>query len=413
MKTAEVVIESCAAGRGYGVAHAQNMTLFVPGTVPGDVVEISWKSPTGKRTWAIARTVRLVQSSLNRVVPFCPHACVQPEAVGESCGGCPWMAMTREEQVHWKIEMARHAFREIVLPNNIKIRVPKIDRGLRCRCRMNAAHGKLGFFATLSNQIIDVTACPMMQQPQAHEFLRSFLPRVVEIRQLQGQNAALHLTLDVPLQKGFEALSVVFPQLLGAHIGGVDFGKTGIIVDTPSVGPLTLSSAGFFQTGPEVNALILDAIDECVRQIPSPGLIVEGYAGAGNCTRVLLRYGDVIAVESDPFSCRFFNENIKLYQDTGGTVQLLPISMEQAITQIPANMRTVVLDPPRTGINAHVLQALVATAPDYVILIACDLASGARDACVWHDAGYQLKEWILIDSMPHTPHMEIVQLFMR
>lgn len=416
MKTAEVAIESCAAGRGHGVAHAERMTLFVPGALPKDVVEIRWEPPSGKRGWAVARAVRLVEASPLRAVPPCPHACTQPENVGESCGGCPWMALLREEQVRQKIAIARHAFRGFSLPDPIVPRIPGQNERLRCRSRMNAAGGKLGFFAALSSHVVDIRACPMMQHPEAHDFLRTFLPGKVpvEIRQLQGRDGAIHLTLDAPIRTGFETLSAAFPKLAGVRIAGEDFGAQGIWVDTPGFGPLRVSSAGFFQAGPEINALILEALRECLDRIDSPGPILEGYAGAGNCTRVIRQYGDAISVESDPESCRFFNENMELYKTAGGSVRLVPVPMEQfAAGPIPVKPRTLVLDPPRTGVGLQLSTALTALAPDNVILISCDPASGARDARVWIDAGYHLAHWILIDSMPHTAHMEVVQLLMR
>ncbi len=416
MKTAQATIESCAAGRGHGVAHAEGMTLFVPGTVPGDVAEIQWEPPAGKRTWAIARAVRLVQPSPHRVEPFCPYACARPEAVGESCGGCPWMAIAREEQLRQKIAIARHAFRGFPLSEAIETRIPRSDRGLRCRARMNAIGGRLGFFAALSANVIDVDACPMLQQPSAHGFLRKFLPAgsAVEVRLLQGRDESLHVTLDVPLQAAFDKLRAAAPHLAGARIAGTDAGEAGIWVDTPEYGPLRLSSAGFFQAGPEVNALILGALEECLQAIGDAGPILEGYAGAGNCTRVVRRYGDTTAVESDPASCRFFHENMESHAHAGGAVHLLPETMEQAVSSMsPGKARTLVLDPPRAGVGPRVSAALVALAPENVVLISCDPASGARDARAWLDADYRLTQWILVDSMPHTPHMEIVQRFTR
>ncbi len=409
-----VTIESCAGGRGHGVAHAGGLALFVPGAFPGDVVEIEVALPSGARRWGVARVRRLLEPSPDRVTPACVHACANPAQVAVSCGGCPWMGLALERQREQKLGIVSRAFSTARSPVPVPERILSggPDLGYRCRLRMNAVPGRLGFFAQGSREVVGIRACPMVPDPGAHAGLVPFLPPggVAELRLLYDGHGRLHLTSDVPLRAGFERLAASVPGLAGARIAGREDGLDGLAVDTPGHGPITVSSAGFFQAGPHANRMILDELAGLLGAIPDPGPLLECYAGSGNLTRVLCRFADVVAIESDPQSARFFDRNLAA-RPGPGTARLLPMKVEEAIRdrKITGSPRTVVLDPPREGLDKIANEVLVSLAPDHVILVSCDPMAGARDAAAWIRAGWNREKLVVIDTMPHTQHFEIIQ----
>ncbi|MBU1070048.1 hypothetical protein KJ975_10820 [Myxococcota bacterium] len=417
-----VTIESLAGGRGHGVAHASGITLFVPGTVPGDVVELDLTGAADRRRWLVLPALRLVHPSQHRIKPACTHACDSPEHVTEACGGCPWMNLSLEQQRVQKLAIVSRAFSStrnpVKTPSEVSTAGP--DLGYRCRTRMNAAGGHLGFFAPLSHRIVDVAACLMVPRPELHNQLRPFLPAGVassrgsgsaELRLLYGDDDRLHLTVDQALAADFATLRDAVSGLAGVRLAGRESGFEGLPVDTPGFGPVTVSSAGFFQAGPHANGLILREIERIMSGLDRPGPVLECYAGSGNLTRVLRQHADVVAVESDPQSARFFGRNLRDHPGPG-KVSLLQMSVEEAVRsrKITFSPRTIVLDPPREGIDKRANDALVALAPRFVVLISCDPMNGARDATEWIRGGYERLEFLVLDTMPHTQHFEIIQV---
>jgi tRNA/tmRNA/rRNA uracil-C5-methylase (TrmA/RlmC/RlmD family) len=405
------------------VAHAGGLTLFVPGTVPGDVVEVEPTASEGRRRWQVLPARRLVQRSPHRVVPPCPYACDPPENVAASCGGCPWMNLSLAQQRIQKLAIVARAFSSAKNP----VKTPTVvgtagpDLGYRCRTRMNTAGGRLGFFAPLSHRIVDVTACLMVPHTELHSRLRPFFAEPsrsqggsVELRLLYGDEGRLHLTVDQPLAVDFAAMRDAVPGLAGVRVAGREYGLDGLPVDTPGFGPITVSSAGFFQAGPFANGLILRELERILSGLDEPGPVLECYAGSGNLTRVLRRYADVVAVESDPQSARFFGRNLADHPGPGEAT-LLSMSVEEAVRarKITFSPRTIVLDPPREGIDKSTNDALVRLAPRFVVLISCDPMNGARDASEWLRAGYERHEFLVMDTMPHTQHFEIIQVFQK
>ena len=66
------------AAEGKAIAKVNDLVIFVPYVVPGDVVDLQIKRKKNK--YAEAEAVKFHELSPNRAVPFCQHYGV--------CGGC-------------------------------------------------------------------------------------------------------------------------------------------------------------------------------------------------------------------------------------------------------------------------------------------------------------------------------------
>lgn len=75
------------------------------------------------------------------------------------------------------------------------------------------------------------------------------------------------------------------------------------------------------------------------------------------------------------------------------------------------DLDAVVLDPPRTGAGAEVIQTIAQHRPGRVVHIGCDPATAARDAGLWRDAGYDLQEMEIVDAFGLTHHVETLMYF--
>ena len=86
-----VTIEAVAA-EGKCLFHWQDMVVFVPWCVPGDVCDAQLRRK--KHSFAEGEVVRIVKPSDKRAVPFCQHF--------GTCGGCKWQNLPYEEQLRFK-----------------------------------------------------------------------------------------------------------------------------------------------------------------------------------------------------------------------------------------------------------------------------------------------------------------------
>ena len=82
------------AAEGKAMGRYNDQVVFVPMTVPGDVVDVQIRNK--RRRFMEGVVVNYVKRSALRSEPFCEHFGV--------CGGCKWQNLPYEEQLRFKTE---------------------------------------------------------------------------------------------------------------------------------------------------------------------------------------------------------------------------------------------------------------------------------------------------------------------
>jgi len=133
---------------------------------------------------------------------------------------------------------------------------------------------------------------------------------------------------------------------------------------------------------------------------PSPGAVLELYAGSGNLTRHLVRGGatSVAACDGDPAAIARGARNVP-----EAAWSLRPPSVDAD---------TVVLDPPREGADKGHLAA-AAQARRRIVYVSCDPQTLGRDARLLRASGFELTDVVALDLIPQTFHVEVVATFAR
>lgn len=99
----ENVTISDVAAEGKSLARVNDMVVFVPFTVPGDVVDLQIRKK--KHSYCEAEVIRFIKYSKVRATPICNHFSV--------CGGCKWQNLPYEEQLKAKQRQVYDQLRRI------------------------------------------------------------------------------------------------------------------------------------------------------------------------------------------------------------------------------------------------------------------------------------------------------------
>jgi len=91
------------AAEGKSLARVNDMVVFVPFTVPGDVVDLQIRKK--KHSYCEAEVIRFVEYSKIRTAPMCQHF--------GTCGGCKWQNLPYEEQLKAKQKQVYDQLRRI------------------------------------------------------------------------------------------------------------------------------------------------------------------------------------------------------------------------------------------------------------------------------------------------------------
>jgi 23S rRNA (uracil1939-C5)-methyltransferase len=364
---------------------------FVTGALPGEQVRAVVHDQ--RRDFGKATTLEVLRSSPHRVEEPCPF-------VAAGCGGCDWQHILPAEQRRLKADIVADALRRQA---RVDIEVdlgPELPAtGYRTTVRGVAEGGRFGFRHRASHDAVPVSPCLV-----AHPILDEL---IVDGRFPDGE-----VILRVGARTG-ERLAVVHGDGEGTIV------PDGVRVVTDAqlrsgirawyheeVAGRTwrVSARSFFQARPDGAEALVDAVALALDgTLTSDAHLVDLYGGVGLFAGALGPVGQVTLVESGASSVADARVNLA---DRGAR-----ILKSEVVRWRPARADVVVADPPRTGLAAEGVKALVATHAPRLALVSCDPASLGRDAKLLAAAGYDLQTSTLIDLFPHTSHVEVVSRF--
>ncbi len=366
--------------------------VFVRGAAPGETVEA--EVLTAKKDWARAITVAVIDPSPARVTPPCASR-------RAGCGGCGWQHLTLEAQRAARVEIVIDALRRTG-----GVAAPVVEHGgavpaggYRTTVRVAAdADGLVGFRSESSHEIVAAPACLV-----AHPRLAALLP---ELRLDQG----VELTLRVSTATG--ALAARWDQAIGTVHGLPDETATGssaLLHEDVAGRRLHVSMGSFFQSGPAAAELLADTVRRSAPELEAAGLVVDAYCGVGVLAACATTAPTrIVAVETARTAVA---DAVRNLHDRQAEVVRGEFGGWHAAADDPIDV--VVADPARSGLGKPGVHALARTTTPVLVLVSCDAASLARDARLLAGVGFRHERSEVIDTFPHTTHVEAVSRFVR
>ncbi|HLQ39046.1 MAG TPA: 23S rRNA (uracil(1939)-C(5))-methyltransferase RlmD [Planctomycetota bacterium] len=139
--------------------------------------------------------------------------------------------------------------------------------------------------------------------------------------------------------------------------------------------------------------------------------VIDGYGGIGTFGLRTARAGAaaVEIVEDNPVACRDAVQNARL--NALPVVRVVPSQFHLAEFAPGADL--LIVDPPRSGLQAHGVARALAAAPRRILHIACSAPALAHDLQGLTAGGFRLAAIRLCDLFPHTDHVELATLLER
>jgi 23S rRNA (uracil1939-C5)-methyltransferase len=383
-----VEIERILPG-GFGLAHAEGLTLFVSLAAPGDVVRIQVNRVRGKL--GFATIIEIVKPSLLRVEPPCPYF--------GRCGGCDFQQLTYEAQLNSKIEIIEDCLRRVgkikTLPPISIVPSPQAwQYRSRAGWQIDTEHQRLGYFEGGSHKICDVEVCAVLE-PE--------LQRVLEILRGEMRAGTVQSRGEVDVVAGDQGVSVDPP------LSGFETVEVSRVVGSDEY---AFNARSFFQINHGLLApLIEEALrDETQSSATDDGTAVDLYCGVGLFTIPLARrFARVIAVESDSEAVRFARHNLQGAElENAKVVDSSVREWLWANEDLTGQVEFLLLDPPRTGAAPGAIDGIVRMKPKMISYVSCDPATLARDLQQLLSNGYVLETIKAFDMFPQTHHVETV-----
>ncbi len=428
-------IEKIVPG-GAGLARRGTEVVFIPGTLPGEVVEA--RVVQRRKSVSFARVERIVSPSPDRIASPCPE---HPD-----CGGCPWISFSPAAQIREKEAILREA-----LARTGGLADPSIEPavtaahpfGWRARARLNVDRTRkeirLGFHREGTGVVHPIRACPVLVPALSRliapltEALNAEADRFAGLAEghLQSGDASEPPLAALDLEWADPGAVKRLHQALGrggtpAHVvARVRKGRKRIVFGGETVhfrlGDLVLQAGdeAFTQSNAEMNVQLVEEVTRFVRGLrPEPERVFDLYTGIGNFALPVafaLPESRVFGVEGNPAAVRDARANATA-AGMSGRVKFLEESAERGLELLEGaggKPDLVILDPPRTGASREVVKRTVGLGPAAVLYISCDPVTLARDLKVFASEGYRALRLAPFDFFPQTPHLETLAVLRR
>ena len=400
---------------GAGVGRVDGQVVFVPRTITGERVRA--RIVNVGRTAAHGAVVEVLRASEHRVEPECPYF--------GRCGGCDLWHMDYAAELECKRQRVLDAFLRIggmALPE-LNINGAAVQTGYRNKVQfpVQAQKGRAaaGFYRTRTHEVIAIETCRI--QPKCAD----------EMRRAQSGAALCCVVLNAEKTPFAEALvravRAAAPETVGVVAsyntarGNVVLGAReevlwgeGALRDVLCGLEFSLAPRAFYQVNhDQAERLYAKAVE--LAALDAEQTALDLYCGAGTITLCLARRaGKVYGVELVDAAVLNARENAA--RNGIANAEFFCADAGQAAQRFADEGMTpdvIVVDPPRKGISADGLAAMVRMAPQRIVYVSCDPATLARDAKVLCEAGYALRAAEAFDLFPRCAHVETVCLLTR
>lgn len=452
------------AAEGKALARVNDMVVFVPFVVSGDVVDLKIRKK--KHSYCEAEVVRFVKYSETRAVPVCQHFGV--------CGGCKWQNLPYEEQLRAKQQQVFDQLSRIshvqlpefnpIMGSQLTLHYRnKLEFGCsnkRWLTREQVASGEtfdtmnaIGFHITGAfDKILPIEKCWLMDdlQNRIRNEIRDYaLANGITFFDLRQQVGLLRDVMIrnsdtgewmVLVQFHFESegdqqtaeallshLGEQFPQI--TSLLWVDnqkcndtFGDLPVQVFKGNDHIFEVMEDLKFKVGPksfyQTNTLQAYHLYDVARQFANLNgneIVYDLYTGTGTIANFVARKAKkVVGVEYVPEAIEDAKVNSELNGIDNTTFyagDMKDILNDEFIAE-NGQPDVIITDPPRAGMHADVLETIVRANPKRIVYVSCNPATQARDLIAL-DNNYEVKAVQPVDMFPHTPHVENVVLLER
>jgi 23S rRNA (uracil1939-C5)-methyltransferase len=445
------------AAEGKALGRAEGKVIFVEGAVPGDVADVL--ITRNKKDWAEGKAITIKEFSKERVEPFCIHFGV--------CGGCKWQRLPYKKQLEYKQQEAAEAFKRIGKLTEISI-LPIIgsENTIHYRNKLEftfsnkkfLTHGQLedlrndawpggalGYHVPrLYDKIIDIYECWLMDD--VNNIIRNTL------RDFSLANKYSYY--DIKEHKGWLRNVIIRNSTTGELMVNIVFGYDDkierekicnyLLEKVPSITTLLytintklndtiydiptnivsgegyiieklgdfnfkISPKSFFQTNTKQAERLYNLVKDFAA-LNGNEIIYDLYCGTGSIGIFLSNDAKkIIGVDVIEDAINDAKENAMLNNINHASFfcgDVIEICNDDFFS-LHGRQDVVIVDPPRAGLHAKLIQKLIEIAPAKIIYVSCNVATQARDVQLLSEK-FSVEKLQPVDMFPHTHHIECV-----
>jgi 23S rRNA (uracil1939-C5)-methyltransferase len=457
---ANVMITDIGA-EGNALARVDNLVVFVPMLIPGDVVDI--QVIRKRKKYLEGKVIKFHEYSPDRIEPRCTHFGV--------CGGCKWQHLPYRLQLKYKEKQVRDNLSRIgkVELTEIKPIIASSDEYLyRNKLEFTFSdkrwltkeevgsetrfekEGALGFHIPgLFDKVLDIQECHLQPEPSnsIRNAVREYsLSNNLEFFDLREQTGFLRNLIIRNSLKGDVMVIVVFfhedverrealldfiessyPQITSLMYvinskrndslndqDPVLYKGENYLVEEMEGLKFRIGPKSFYQTNTK-QAFELYSVARNFAALSGNEIVYDLYTGTGTIANFVAKSaGKVIGIEyvDEAVKDAKINSEINNIHNTYFFSGDMKDVLSEKFIDDNGSPDVIITDPPRAGMHEDVIKIILKAAAKKIVYVSCNPATQARDILLLSE-DYNVAGVQPVDMFPHTHHVENVVLLER
>jgi len=446
---------------GNALASVDNLVVFVPMLIPGDVVDI--RVVKKRKKYLEGRVIKFHEYSSDRIKPRCIHFGV--------CGGCKWQHLPYHLQLQYKEKQVRDnltrigkielpdiypiigSSKEFLYRNKLEytfsdkrwLTKEEVDSGNRYE-NENA----LGFHIPgLFDKVLDIKECNLQPEPSnsiknaARDYAlrnnlqffnlreqKGFLRNLVVRNSLEGKVMVIAVFFqdDALKREGLlDFLASEFPQITSLMYvinskrndslndqNPVLYNGDNHLVEEMDGLKFRIGPKSFYQTNTE-QALQLYRVANDFVGLTGEETVYDLYTGTGTIANFIAAFASkVIGIEyvEEAVKDAIINSEINNIHNTFFFAGDMKDILSEKFLEENGKPDVIITDPPRAGMHEDVVKTIAKASPGKIVYVSCNPSTQARDILSL-SGDYQVTRVQPVDMFPHTHHVENVVLLKR
>ncbi len=374
-----------------GIAKIDGKVVFVPKTLPGDIVKIEIVKDS--KNYSCGQVIAYIKKV--KRLGICPYS--------DLCGGCPLIDIPYQDSLALKRKKIIDLFkRNLKMDLDVTEVLSDHNLSYRNKVTLHVKDKEIGYYIEKSNVLVPIDKCVIAKE-EINELLLRIKSLVLEsdiFEVVIRSHDKLLLAIKGNIDKNL--LLEKFSDVAVIYLNDIVIKGNGYVMDNILGNDFRISLHSFFQVNNKMSSKIFEKMINYIA-LNNYHKVLDLYCGVGIISIVIANYvKEVIGIEVVKEAINDANYN-KVINDKDN-VSFICDKVENRIDEFK-DIDLIIVDPPRSGLDQKSLNSILKIKPKDIIYMSCNPVTLIRDLKSLLNC-YTIKQFFIADMFPNTYHVE-------